>query len=83
MSALQDELKAVMAPELESLRAQIKQLTELVIAQAPVPKMLTTEEAAKRLDCSTETIRRKVRRGELKCVRIGNKMRFGPDDLVQ
>lgn len=46
-----------------SLASEVRALRELI---APPSKMLTIAEAAKRLGVSQDTIRRKVRSGELK-----------------
>ena len=45
-------------------------------------KLITVRDAAKLLSCGEETIRRRVKSGQLKCKRIGNQMRINPADLV-
>lgn len=43
--------------------------------------LLTKEQAASRLHCSTRTLDYKVSRNEITPVRIGRKVFFRPDDL--
>ena len=50
-----------------SLASEVRALRELI---APPSDMLTVAEAAKRLGVSQDTIRRKVRSGELKTKRV-------------
>jgi excisionase family DNA binding protein len=42
---------------------------------------LTMEDAAKRFDVSTRTIKRLLAEGELQCTRIGRSVRFSEDQL--
>jgi excisionase family DNA binding protein len=81
MSALQAEISEAIEP----LAHQIKVLTRTIEAmQSAAPQnLLTTEQAAERLHCTPETIRRKVRSGQLACKRIGTKMLFKEADLIK
>ncbi len=43
--------------------------------------MLTLSEVASRLNVSIETVRRLVKDGSLKAVRVGNQLRVKPEEL--
>lgn len=43
--------------------------------------LLTVEQAAERLNCSTYTVRRLISRGQLRAVRAGRLIRIKPRDL--
>ena len=49
---------------------------------ARLQTLLTPEEVAKLLQISRKTVMAIVRRGELPCVRIGNRCRFRPDEVA-
>lgn len=82
MSALEQEIKAVVDPQFQHLKTQLAELSAILKEQTTTAPLLTVEGAAKFLNCNPETIRRKVRRGVLKCTRVGNQMRFSHKDLV-
>ncbi len=44
-------------------------------------QLLTLEQVAERLNCSTYTVRRMISRGELKASRFGRLIRVHPDDV--
>lgn len=44
--------------------------------------MYTTKEAAQIFKCNVETIRRRIRRGEIKTIKIGRDYRI-PDDEIE
>lgn len=78
MSALQEEIRAVVAPLIEEAMERLAER----LAQKDEP-LIDTDEAARRLGVTPQTIRRKVARGELPVAkRIGQQMRFNPADLV-
>jgi excisionase family DNA binding protein len=45
--------------------------------------LLTLQEAAGRLKCNPETLRRAILRGELKAGRLGKEYRIDEKDLIQ
>lgn len=81
MSALQQEIRDVMEPLLIEMAEMKAMLLKYVSADVEV-KLITVRDAAKLLSCGEETIRRRVKSGQLKCKRIGNQMRINPADLV-
>tara|TARA_B100000780_G_scaffold273882_1_gene238053 strand:- start:221 stop:466 length:246 start_codon:yes stop_codon:yes gene_type:complete len=80
MNALQQEIREVIEPLVAEL-AQLRAVINTHVNADTAPKLLTTGEAAKRLGCGDETIRRMVKSGRLKCKRIGNLIRIDPADL--
>ena len=52
--------------------------------QTPHPKLLTTQDVRRRLNCSREVVYRLVESGRLRCTDIGanrKRLRFRPDDV--
>tara|TARA_B110000977_G_scaffold189582_1_gene259242 strand:+ start:484 stop:756 length:273 start_codon:yes stop_codon:yes gene_type:complete len=83
MSALQQEIRDVIEPlvaEIASLKTLINDHVSAG-AEAEV-KLITVRDAAGRLGCGEETVRRMVKSGKLKCKRIGNQIRLNPADLI-
>jgi excisionase family DNA binding protein len=47
-----------------------------------MPQFLSLPELAARLNVSTSTLRRMVKRGELPAVRVGSQLRFNPETVL-
>jgi excisionase family DNA binding protein len=80
MSALQQEIRDAMEPLLAEI-AEIKALLHEQVSADVETKLITVRDAAARLGCGEETVRRMVKSGKLKCKRIGNQIRLDPADL--
>lgn len=80
MNALQEEIRAVIEPLVVEL-AQLRAVISTHVNADTVTKLVTVREAAQRLGCGEETVRRMVKSGRLKCKRIGNQIRIDPADL--
>tara|TARA_B100000768_G_scaffold146142_1_gene139176 strand:- start:127 stop:372 length:246 start_codon:yes stop_codon:yes gene_type:complete len=80
MNALQQEIREVIEPLVAEL-AQLRAVLNTHVNGDKGTKLITAREAAKRLGCGDETIRRMVKSGRLKCKRIGNQIRIDPADL--
>lgn len=48
-----------------------------------VPQYVTLEQTAERLQCSTDTVRREIRRGNLKASRFGRRILIAESDLAK
>lgn len=46
------------------------------------PQLLGTREAAALLGCHTETLYKIVKKGYLRHIRVGGRMKFNPADLI-
>lgn len=79
MNALQQEIREVIEPLVAEL-AQLRAVINTHVADTGT-KLITVREAAQRLGCGDETVRRMVKSGRLKCKRIGNQIRIDPADL--
>lgn len=78
MTALQEEIRAAIGPLIEEAMDRLAER----LAQKETP-LVDTEEAARILGVTPQTIRRKANRGELPVAkRIGQQMRFNRADLV-
>ena len=80
MNALQEEIRAVIEPLVVEL-AQLRAVINTHVNADTEIKLVTVREAAQRLGCGEETVRRMVKSGRLKCKRIGNQIRIDPADL--
>ena len=80
MNALQEEIRAVIEPLVVEL-AQLRAVINTHVNADTGIKLVTVREAAQRLGCGEETVRRMVKSGRLKCKRIGNQIRIDPKDL--
>mgnify|MGYP003663925826 FL=1 len=80
MNALQEEIRAVIEPLVVEL-AQLRAVINTHVNADTGIKLVTVREAAQRLGCGEETVRRMVKSGRLKCKRIGNQIRIDPADL--
>jgi len=80
MNALQEEIRAVIEPLVAEIASLKTLISDHVGANVEV-KLITVRDAAKRLGCGEETVRRMVKSGRLKCKRIGNQIRLDPADL--
>ena len=80
MNALQEEIRAVIEPLVVEL-AQLRAVINTHVNADTGIKLVTVREAAQRLGCGDETVRRMVKSGRLKCKRIGNQIRIDPADL--
>ena len=80
MSALQQEIRDVIEPLVAEIASLKTLISDHVGANVEV-KLITVRDAAKRLGCGEETVRRMVKSGRLKCKRIGNQIRLDPADL--
>jgi excisionase family DNA binding protein len=81
MNALQEEIRAVIEPLVVEL-AQLRAVINTHVNADTGIKLVTVREAAQRLGCGDETVRRMVKSGRLKCKRIGNQIRIDPADLI-
>jgi excisionase family DNA binding protein len=81
MNALQEEIRAVIEPLVVEL-AQLRAVINTHVNADTGIKLVTVREAAQRLGCGEETVRRMVKSGRLKCKRIGNQIRIDPADLI-
>lgn len=81
MSALQQELREVIEPLVAEL-AELRAVIDNHVNTGTEINLVTVREAARRLGCGPETVRRMVKSGRLKCKRIGNQIRIDPADLV-
>ena len=81
MSALQQEIRDVIEPLVAEIASLKTLISDHVGANVEV-KLITVRDAAKRLGCGEETVRRMVKSGRLKCKRIGNQIRLDPADLL-
>ena len=73
MSALQAEIEAVVAAAVLPLHQELVEIRKTLEGEKP---LLTTKQKAAQLGIKPDTLRRKVRGGEMTCVRVGNQMRF-------
>ena len=80
MSALQQEIRDVIEPLVAEIASLKTLISDHVGANVEV-MLITVRDAAKRLGCGEETVRRMVKSGRLKCKRIGNQIRLDPKDL--
>ena len=80
MSALQQEIRDVIEPLVAEIASLKTLISDHVGANVEV-KLITVRDAAGRLGCGEETVRRMVKSGRLKCKRIGNQIRLDPADL--
>ena len=80
MSALQQEIRDVIEPLVAEIASLKTLISDHVGANVEV-MLITVRDAAKRLGCGEETVRRMVKSGRLKCKRIGNQIRLDPADL--
>ena len=81
MNALQQEIRDVIEPLVAEIASLKTLISDHVGANVEV-KLITVRDAAKRLGCGEETVRRMVKSGRLKCKRIGNQIRLDPADLL-
>jgi len=77
LSTIEEAIAATLEAKLLPLQAELHRLTEEVerLRHALPPPLVSMREAARTLDVSLSTIRRRVRDGSLRAVRIGNMLR--------
>jgi excisionase family DNA binding protein len=76
-STIEDAIAAALEAKLAPLRTEIHRLAEEVerLRHALPPPLVSMREAARALDVSLSTIRRRVGDGSLRTVRVGNMLR--------
>lgn len=77
VSTIEDAIAAALEAKLAPLRTEIHRLAEGLerLRHALPPPLVSMREAARTLDVSLSTIRRRVRDGSLRAVRVGNMLR--------
>lgn len=77
MSAFQEEIKQAVAEATAPLTEEIALLKKIVCQHvANDNPLISLDEAAQKLKCHKATLRRKIKSGELECVRVGKKIFF-------
>lgn len=77
MSAFQEEIKQAVSEATAPLSAEIAALKKLIRESvANDNPLISLDEAAQKLNCHKATLRRKIKSGELECVRVGKKIFF-------
>ena len=72
-------MSVIQIPILADLAEQLQRIEEKLDRLSPEERLWTTREVAQFLGVTEETVRVKVRAGEIPCKRAGNRMRFDPD----
>ncbi|MBO6808446.1 helix-turn-helix domain-containing protein [Thalassospira sp.] len=81
MNAFQEEIKQAVSEATAPLSAEIASLKKLIAESVEKDPLISLDDAAKKLGCHKATLRRKIKSGELECVRIGKKIFFNRSEL--
>lgn len=81
MSAFQEEIKQAVTEATAPLIGEIAALKKLIWESIENDPLISLADAAQKLGCHQGTLRRKIRSGELECVRIGRKIFFNKSEL--
>lgn len=81
MSAFQEEIKQAVCEATAPLLAEIADMKKIIAESVEKDPLISLDDAAKKLGCHTATLRRKIKSGELECVRMGRKIFFNRSEL--
>lgn len=81
MSAFQEEIKQAVCETIAPLIGEIADLKKLIAESVEKDPLISLDDAARKLGVHKGTLRRKIKSGELECVRIGRKIFFNRSEL--
>lgn len=81
MSAFQEEIKQAVCEATAPLYAEIASMKKMIAESVERDPLISLADAAQKLGCHQATLRRKIKSGELECVRIGKKIFFNRSEL--